>query len=376
MDFALTEEQGELQQLAGQILDDHSDHERLKKIEATDERFDGELWEKLAEANLLGVTVPEEFGGLGMGLTELGLVCEQVGWTLPRVPALPTFAGLLALVELAPESLASAVVPGLVSGEDLLTVALVEPDAAPAATPATKARPDGDGWVLDGVKICVPYAGLARYVLVSATTGDGRHGLFLVDTDAPGISGVAQEVTSLEPQSVLTLSGVAVAGSCVVSVGNDPDPLSWLLDRMSVLVCAAALGVADRSLHIAAEYTRTRYQFDVPVGSFQAVHTRLADSYIDVTAMRLTTWQAMWRLDQDLDATDELDIAKFWASDAAYNVARAAVHLHGGIGVDVDYPLHRYYLWAKTLELTLGSATPRLAEIGTRMAAAPSTWAD
>jgi alkylation response protein AidB-like acyl-CoA dehydrogenase len=123
-----------------------------------------------------------------------------------------------------------------------------------------------------------------------------------------------------------------------------------------------------------AEYTTGRQQFGVPIASFQAVHQRAADAYIDLEAMRLATWEAIYRLSEGLPAEDQVTIAKFWAAEGGQHVAVAAQHLHGGIGVDVDYPLHRYFMWAKHIELMLGSATEQLAHLGARMAAAESAY--
>ena len=120
-----------------------------------------------------------------------------------------------------------------------------------------------------------------------------------------------------------------------------------------------------------AEYTKTREQFDRPIATFQAVGQRAADAYIDTEAIRLTAWQAIWRLSEGLPATAEVAVAKFWAAEGGQRVVHAAQHLHGGMGVDRDYPLHRYFLWAKQLELTLGGATPQLLKLGAILAAEP-----
>ena len=147
------------------------------------------------------------------------------------------------------------------------------------------------------------------------------------------------------------------------------DIVEWLLDRALLGVCALELGVAERALRITAQYTTERRQFDRPIGSFQAVQQRAADAWIDVEAIRLTAWQAAWRLAQGLPAREELLVAKFWAAEAGHRITYAAQHLHGGIGVDVDYPIHRYYLWSKALELTLGSGARQLARLGEAIAA-------
>jgi alkylation response protein AidB-like acyl-CoA dehydrogenase len=142
----------------------------------------------------------------------------------------------------------------------------------------------------------------------------------------------------------------------------------WLFERATVATCAVQLGVSERALEMTAEYTKSRIQFDRPTGSFQAVHMRAADAYIQLEAMRLTCWEAAWLLQEERPAGAAVEVAKYWAAEGGHFVGYAAQHLHGGIGIDVDYPLHRYYLWAKQLELTLGTAPLQLARLGARFA--------
>jgi alkylation response protein AidB-like acyl-CoA dehydrogenase len=171
----------------------------------------------------------------------------------------------------------------------------------------------------------------------------------------------------------VTLDGVRVPeADRLGSLDDATAALGWLRARATTALCAIQLGVADRVLRMTARYTTERQQFDRPVGSFQAVHQRAADAFIDVEAMRLTLWQAAFRLGQGEEAPAEVAVAKFWASEAGHRVAYAAQHLHGGIGVDVDYPVHRYYLWARQIELTLGSAAPQLETLGRLLAEAPA----
>ena len=144
----------------------------------------------------------------------------------------------------------------------------------------------------------------------------------------------------------------------------------WLVSRGMVGLCALQAGVLTRALELTAEYAQTRVQFGRPIGSFQAVAQRLADAYIDVEAVRLTMWQAAWRLAAGLPATTEVATAKFWAADAGHRVAHAAVHVHGGVGIDTDYPLHRYFVAAKRAEFELGGATAQLRRIGAALASA------
>jgi alkylation response protein AidB-like acyl-CoA dehydrogenase len=143
----------------------------------------------------------------------------------------------------------------------------------------------------------------------------------------------------------------------------DIDP-SDLLDRAVVLRCALGVGIAERALEMTAAYVSERKQFDKPLGSFQAVQQRAADAYIDVEAMRLTMLQAAWQIDEGRDAGNAVEIARFWASEAGQRVVGTAQHLHGGMGADIDYPLFRYTIAMKEIELAFGGATETLARMG------------
>jgi alkylation response protein AidB-like acyl-CoA dehydrogenase len=150
------------------------------------------------------------------------------------------------------------------------------------------------------------------------------------------------------------------------------DVLSWLVNRETLGLAALQLGVLERALELTADYARTREQFGRPIGSFQAVGQRLADAYIDVEALRLVTLEAAWRLSVGLPCAAELATAKFWAADAGHRVAHTAVHVHGGMGIDTDGPLHRYFLAAKRNEFALGSATAQLRRLGAELASTPA----
>lgn len=373
MDFSLTEEQTEVQNLARKILEDLSTHDRLNQIEASDEGIDRELWAELARSNLLGVGLPETFGGSDLGFFTLSVLLEEVGRAVAAIPAIPTLVlGALPVSRFGSDEQKQRLLPGVAQGEIILTGALHEAGSEEPARPMTTASRDGDCWRLDGLKICVPAAHVAERILVPASSDDGGVALFLVDPATDGVRLTPQQTTNRERHSQLELSGASVAGADVL-VGPEEGAraVHWLTDRATVAYCALQLGVSDKALRMTSEYTTTRKQFDRPIGSFQAVHARAADAFIDVEAMRLTTWLAAWRLSEELPATEEVAVAKYWAAEGGQFVGYAAQHLHGGIGIDVDYPLCRYYLWAKQNELTLGSAAVQLARLGAQMAEAP-----
>jgi alkylation response protein AidB-like acyl-CoA dehydrogenase len=221
--------------------------------------------------------------------------------------------------------------------------------------------------------MCVPAAHLAERILVSARAAEGGVGLFLLDPSGRGVERERQETTDGEPQFCLSLSGATVAADdTLADPATGRSQLDWIVDRAQAGLCAMQVGVVERALRMTAEYTSTREQFGKPIAKFQAVAQRAADAYIDVAAIRWTTWQAVWRLAAGLPATQETAIAKFWAGDGGHRVVVAAQHLHGGIGLDLDYPLYRSYVWSKQIELTLGPATQHLVRLGNEMANAPA----
>jgi 3-oxocholest-4-en-26-oyl-CoA dehydrogenase beta subunit len=201
----------------------------------------------------------------------------------------------------------------------------------------------------------VPAAHLAAEMVVPA--GDAT---WLVPCDAVAME--PQAATSGEPRFRVQFDGAPAE-----RLGG-PEVERWLVERATVGLCALQAGLADRALRMTAEYTASRQQFERPIATFQAVSQRVADAYIDAEAIRLTMLQAAWRLDEGMPASDEVAIAKFWASDGGQRVLAAAQHLHGGMGADTDYPLHRYTLWSKQIELTLGSGTRQLVALGEAMA--------
>jgi alkylation response protein AidB-like acyl-CoA dehydrogenase len=369
VDLGFNEDQEALRDLARQILGAHATTDRLKEVEADPDRFDRTLWAELARANLLGVGVPEEHGGIGGGLTEVCLLLEQAGAAATSVPLWPALVlGARTVTRYGSPSLRSTLLPRVVSGDAVLTAALAEPDADDPLRPATTATWEGDAWRLEGAKNAVPAAHLAERILVPARSNGGV-GIFLLDPRAGGLTLEHQSATSGEILSLLTLDGASVPEDDVlVEPGTDPAALGWLHDAALTGLCALQVGMAERALHMTAEYLSGREQFGRPLAKFQAVQQRAADAYIDVEAMRWTMWQAAWRLDEGLPATEEVAIAKFWAADGGHRVLAAAQHLHGGIGVDMEYPLHRYTLGAKHVELMLGGAGRQLARLGAAMA--------
>jgi alkylation response protein AidB-like acyl-CoA dehydrogenase len=356
MDFEFSEEQTALRDLAREILEKEVTPDRLKQVEAGGDGFDRALWDRLSEANLLGLAVPEAQGGMGMGLLELCVLLVEVGRTLAPVPVLPTLVlGGLPLARFGSAAQQERWLAPLAQGELVLTGALGGDDAVAA-------RRDGDGWRLDGTLQQVPALRLAGRILVAA---EGGEALFLVDPGAPGVGLVRSATSRGEPVYQVTLSGVAVSSDETL---ESPGIAGWVAERAAVGIAALQVGVSERALEITTGYVNEREQFGAPLGALPAVQHRCADAYIDLEAMRWVTWSAAWKLSEERPAGRDAQVAKFWAADAGSRIATATQHLHGGMGVDLDYPIHRYFLWTKALELALGSATHQLVDLGRDMA--------
>lgn len=368
MDFSFTEEQQAVSDLAKRILEGKVTEDLLRSTEAGTDRFDRGVWEELGKAGLLGIGLPEDVGGGGYGILEQCLVLEQVGRTLAPAPVWA--ASVLGAAPVAafgtPEQKARFAAPAA-DGGTILTAALVEPLNPAGASPVTEAARDGAGWRLDGEKTCVPAVLHASAVLVPARGPDGTS-VFVVDLDTPGLTVTPQHTTNGDTEGYLTLDGVAV-GEDRRLPADGADILEWALERATLGLCALQLGTTEEALLRTAAYAGERVQFERPIATFQAVGHRCADAYIDVEGIRLTLWQAAWRVAAGLPAAMEVEVAKLWAAEGGHRVAHTAVHVHGGMGVAIEYPIHRYFVAAKQVEFTLGGATEQRLRIGARLAA-------
>jgi len=372
MDFSYAEEQQAIVDLAAQILTDACSRERLEEVERGEQRFDRELWAKLAETGLVGVAMPERFGGGGLGFMEIAGIAEQLGRTAAPIPFLEhCVLGALPLAEFGSEAQQDAWLPRAARGEVVLTAALIEPEGDPSQ-PLTQARPDGDGWRLSGTKLCVPAGPIADLVLVPATTASGQVAIFLVEPGLPGVGVVDLDTSGGQPEARLDLEDVRVgADALLCSLDRGAEILAWMLLRANAALSCLALGACEAALDLTSEYAKTRKQFDQPIAMFQAVGHRAADAFIDTEGIRLTALQAAWRISAGLPAEKQVAVAKYWASEAGHRVVHAALHLHGGVGVDKEYPLHRYFFVVKQLALQLGGATEQLRSLGALLAEEP-----
>jgi alkylation response protein AidB-like acyl-CoA dehydrogenase len=215
------------------------------------------------------------------------------------------------------------------------------------------------------VKTAVPTGTRADLLLVTATTPSGS-GLFLVEPGAEGVSVLPQR----------TSDGDVAARVELADARGEPLGEAGAATRLGQLLllaaCAEQLGVTEGALALTSTYAKEREQFGRPIGTFQAVSQRLADGYIDVLGQGLTLWQAAWRLEEGLPAETELAVAKLWAADAGHRLAHTTIHVHGGVGIDLDGEAHRFFTTAKRFEFAYGGTTEQALRIGRALAAEPA----
>jgi len=371
MDFDLTEEEQAIHDLAEQILADKSTHARLKELSVVGDLVDRDAWRALANAGVVGCTIPEAHGGAGLGYMAVAKAIEVAARHASPVPIATTVvSAVMPIVEFGTAQQQSRWLPSIATGELLAAAAVNETGTTPV-NPTTIVEPIDGGWMITGVKTMVDGGLDASLLLVSAGLADGGVGMFLVPSDARGISIETVEVTTGRSQAGVSFDSVVVSDDAMLGGGQTDGRtiVDWMVDRITVATCMQMAGAARAAIELAADYTKERIQFDRAIATFQAVSNRAGDTYMDTEAIRLTAYQAAWRLDQGLDASNQIHIAKWWASEAGFRVVHGAVHVHGGVGVDRDYPLHRYFLLARQLELSLGTGEEHLAELGRRIAA-------
>ena len=355
MDFSQTDEQKDIQTLANQILTDQVTVEALHRFDNRDTlRYDGKLWAHLADSGLLGITVPADKGGMGFGFNELALFIEECGRVLAPVPVIPTLISAMVLQKCNEQELLG----GVASGEVVLTAAINEVTHEDMFAPKTTFT----AGKLNGVKQCVPYVDIATRLLVIAADA-GKPALFLVDPKDSSIQKTALWSTTYEPQHALTFKNTPAK-----KIGGENE-VKYFVDHYTMALCAYQVGATEKMVSITAKYTSEREQFGVKIASFQAVGHRTANCYIDAKCLKLVTQQAVSILAEGKDASTAINVAKAWCGDAGHRISYATQHLHGGTGVDRDYPLWRYCLWAKQNELMLGHTTYHLEKLGDAIAA-------
>lgn len=364
MDFTFTETQTDAGSLARTVFEGECTQERLKAAETGADRFDRRLWATLAESGLLGLCLPDDLGGAGLDVLEMCTVLVEAGRLVAPVPLATHLPAAMALARFGGPRHHDLLDPATAP---VLAAAVAEELDHSPALPSTAAERDPQGWRISGTKVIVPAGTVAAAYLVPARTAEGVRA-FVVRAGTAGLRVEPQRLSDGSLAARLEFDGVAVA----VEDDLGTEATTWLNQRLTLAACAWQSGVIKGALDLTAEYARTREQFGRPIGTFQAVAQRLADGYIDVLGTDLMLWQAAWRVAEGLPAEVELASAKLWAADAGHRLAHTTVHVHGGVGIDMDGPAHRFFTGGKLGEFLHGGGTDQARRIGAVLAAEPA----
>ncbi|WP_068636450.1 acyl-CoA dehydrogenase family protein [Thauera butanivorans] len=356
MDFQLSEDQRAIADMAGSLFADLCTDDRLRAFDASDEAFMADLWGKCVETGLHALAIPEEAGGSGLGMTELMLVLEAQGRGLGQVPLWRHQLGAAALARFGGAE-GAEIAAAAAESKQLLTLSL--DGAARAEGIALQARRDGEGWLLDGVVRAVPLGAEVCRALLLAATGDGPR-VVSVDLRADGIDKIGGVLTHGEAVADLRFDGFRLAAGAMLPEAALP----WLEQRAIAALAALQLGVSSEQLSRSVAYINERRQFDRAIATFQAVQMGMADARIAIEALRSVLWQLVYRLDAGLPSPSEALAVKYLAAECGHLVGHKAQHVHGGIGVDLTYPIHRYLYWSRALGITLGGSAATLERLG------------
>lgn len=355
MDFKLNEDQQAFADSARALFADYCSDEQLRGHDSGSGPFMSELWQHCVANGLHGVLIGEAHGGLGLGMTELLAVLQEQGRALALVPLWEHQLAAAAVQRFAP-ALAD-IVAAAADGSALLTLSL---DGLGAARgPSLEATPTADGRRLEGLAAAVPLAAQARFALLPVLV-EGVPRLVLLDLALPGIERIEGRSQHHLAVADLRLRGVALPAGALL----DAAALAWVEPRAVACLAALQLGVSTQQLVRTVQYVSERKQFGRVIGSFQLVAGQMADGHIACEALRSALAQLVYRLDAGLGCTAQALAVKVLAADAGHLVGHKAQHVHGGIGVDLTYPIHRFLYWSRALGITQGGSERALQHLG------------
>jgi alkylation response protein AidB-like acyl-CoA dehydrogenase len=364
MDFAFSEEQEMLRSSTRDFLVKECSSKVVRKLMDAPGAYDEGLWRKIAGLGWTALGIPEQYGGVGTFL-DLIVVLEEAGRALMPGPFFATMGlAVPALIEAGTEDQKKEVLGAIAQGSARATLALTEPSGRwDAAAVTLSAKPSGGSWKLDGVKLFVPDAEAADYMVVAARTrGEGEDGisLFVVKGRPAGMKVTPLKTLDMTRRwSEVRFDGVKLEGDSLMGPADKAWPhLKRALEWGTAALCAEMVGGTQKVLETSTEYAKTRHQFGKPIGIYQAVSHKLADMLVLSESGRSATYYAAWTVDADAaDRSLAASMAKAYVSDAYRKVAGDGIQVHGGIGFTWEHDMHLYFKRAKSSEVTLGDAT-------------------
>ncbi|HKI97983.1 MAG TPA: acyl-CoA dehydrogenase [bacterium] len=365
MNFALSEEQQMLQSMAKEFVSRESSLRRIRELREDNVGFSRDVWNKMAELGWLGMMFPEKVGGQEMGIVETVVVMEELGRGLMPEPMLSSvLLGAMAIAQAGSEAQRSEWLPNVVDGKTLLSLGYLEKQSRfDPFDVATTAKQSGSKWTISGEKIFVPDAAVADRIVITARTDGGRRdregvAMFLIDPKAKGVTVTEVPMMDWRKRHTLKLEGVEVDDAARLA-GEQPadQAIEASLGRATVGLCAEMLGAMNQAFDMTVEYLKTRKQFGVPIGSFQALKHRCADQYVQTELARSSVYYAAMCIDENMpDAAVAISTAKARCNDAFHLIANEAIQMHGGIGMTDEHDIGFFFKRARVAEVTLGDS--------------------
>jgi alkylation response protein AidB-like acyl-CoA dehydrogenase len=356
MDISFTSEHEQLRQTVRRFLENESNEQAVRKLMETERGYDARTWERMAsELSLLGLIIPEQHGGAGLGPIELGIVMEEMGRMLFCGPYLSTAVlGAGALLRAADESTKAKLLPAIASGKTIATLAFVEEHGRwEVESIAMRAARDGSKWKLSGVKNYVLDGAIADIVLVVARTDSGL-GLFLVDAGSGFERGALPTLDLTRKLARLSFSDTPAA--LVSASGDATAAIRHVLALGSAMLAVEQAGGAQRCLELSTEYAKTRLQFGRPIGSFQAIKHKCADMLVETEFARSAAYNAAFAAadNDDTQLQSAAHIARSYCSEAFFRAAADNIQIHGGMGFTWEASPHLYFKRARASSMMFG----------------------
>ena len=370
MDLQLTEEETMLRHTAREFLEAECPTSLVREMETDPLGYRPALWRKTAELGWQGMSLPEKYGGADLPLSYLGLVMQEVGRAVAPLPLHSTTVAALTIARDGTEAQREAILPGVARGDTVLTWAFTEGDPRfLAETVQTRAVPDGDSFVLNGTKLFVDNFVAADDCLVAcrtahASASNAGLSLFLVDTRSPGISQIPLVTLAKDRQSEVVFQNVRVPRTRLIGELDHGGPIiERMLERATVLLCAAMLGATRKDAEMAIDYAKYRVAFGQPIGAFQSIQHVCADMIIWLDGGEMLTYEALWKMDQGLPASVEVSQAKAFCNEKCEAVVRMSQVIHGGIGFMMEFDLNLWFRRVSAWTMRLGTAYEHRARI-------------
>ncbi len=354
MDLDFSEEQEVLREMVRSLCKEASPIDVVREMEDHARGWPDVLWKQLAEVGLLGLRIPEAYGGAGQSLLDTVIVYEELGRALAPVPAFHSAivsAGLL--LSAGSEVQKEAWLPRIVSGDAIVGAAWLEPgNGFGAKGVQVRATEQGGAWSISGQKAHVHWASSADALIVIARTGDGETDLtlFLVDPQTDGVS-----MTQRKSLSGDTQYEVAFASAEAEPLGElHGGWATWddVMHEAIIVLAATANGGCERAHEITTEYAKERKQFDKPIGAFQAISHYLADAITRIDGSKVLVYEAAWHADEGRDIRRLAPMAKLFACDTYRDTTAMCQQVWGGVGFTVEYDVQLFFRRAKQLQMT------------------------